>query len=538
MTTDSPPGRVRNGAGDRRLASLPRVPPHDADAEAALVGAVLVRPEAAGELFAVVRPADFYDVSIANVVGAIETVVGDDDSPDELRVATELRRAGLLDGLHYEGAAGAAALVTIRSRGAMRSEIPQLARGVARDAQARRVSAQGERITAAGYAGDLDQAAAVAVEMTEALAGAGGVASSSWEPVDLEAVMNEDPRSSAPTMLRRSDGEALLYPGKSHAFNGAPESLKSLLAQYAAKERIDQGEHVVYLDFEDDPAGVVERMLALGTARADLVDRFHYVRPDSPFGAGARAQLLRLIRARQPALVVIDGVAEAMAQNGWNESDNADVAAFLTALVRLLEREGCCVVVIDHLVKDKEGQGRYARGAGHKLAGLSGAAYKLEVTSPFGRGKSGAVRLSVMKDRPGWVRRAAAGSRAGDIAVSSTEDGAAITLVVKAPEAATSGPFRPTILMEHVSRVLEVATGPLTQARVLEATRGNRDYRITALRCLVDEGFVERTKEGQSHLHRSVTPFRQPSVEPVGEPLEPPGPDRDADPEQGTWEDF
>jgi len=499
----------QNRTAERRMrpVSEVRVPPNDLRAEVELLGAMLLDEHAAAEGLTLCSASDFYGVSGGHVASAIGAVVGRGEVADSHAVTAELRRAGVLDSLSVDGSEGAAVIVTLVARAGMRYQVKSLASTVAKYARARAVIAKAATLADAGYAADLEQGAAVAAEVVEDL-GAIDARGSTWSPVDVGAVIDGGLEMTEPTLLLRSDGSGLLYPGKVHAINAPPETAKTFLALYVAFERISAGEHVVYIDFEDDALGILERLMALGVSRDEAASQFHYVRPDEPFSPTARAQLLNLVRLHQPTLAIIDGVAEAMAQNGWNESDNGDVAAFLTALPRLLEREGCSVVLLDHLVKDKEQQGRYARGAGHKLAGLSGAAYKMETLSAFGRGKTGSVRLTLTKDRPGWIRRSAAGQKVAEVEFASSANGDSVVVKVSAPDT-TPQKFRPTYLMEHVSRVLEIATAPMSMSQVLESTNGNRDARISAIRCLVDEGYLEVSRAGQAHLHRSERPFRQ-----------------------------
>jgi hypothetical protein len=61
------------------------------------------------------------------------------------------------------------------------------------------------------------------------------------------------------------------------------------------------------------------------------------------------------------------------------------------------------VVVIDHDTKASE-QSRYARGSGAKLA-ASDVQYKVEIKKPFTRSDSGLLKLTVSKDRRGYLHR-------------------------------------------------------------------------------------------------------------------------------------
>jgi hypothetical protein len=62
--------------------------------------------------------------------------------------------------------------------------------------------------------------------------GAGGAAEtslSSWEPIDLSQIVTDNRERPTPTMMRRDDGQCLIYEGKSHSFHGESESGKSLV---------------------------------------------------------------------------------------------------------------------------------------------------------------------------------------------------------------------------------------------------------------------------------------------------------------------
>jgi len=105
---------------------------------------------------------------------------------------------------------------------------------------------------------------------------------SSWAPVPLGPVLDGTHDNPAPQLLARVDGLALLYPGRVHTLSGEPEACKGWIALAATAQAIDAGERVVYIDFEDTPASVVGRLLALGMKPEILAMRFDYVRPEEP----------------------------------------------------------------------------------------------------------------------------------------------------------------------------------------------------------------------------------------------------------------
>lgn len=481
---------------------------YDAEVERRVLAAIMATPDVVWPAVeGAVRPQDFYTVRHGHIYAAIESLCARGQNPWEHHVIDELRRSEIL-----EAAGGRDAVTTIAESyqpGSAKAAADD-ARLVASFARARAFGTYAEQLRLAAARNDAPAALRILREATEATAHA--EAAPTWAPVDVEAVLAGGIVPVVPMQLAREDGECLLYPGKVHAFNAEPESGKSWLAMAACRETLAAGDHVLYLDFEADVESVLERMSALGAAPRALGERFHYVRPDDPFDVAARARLSEVLTTHNPALAVIDGVAEVMALNGWDENANADIAAFLNALPRLLERQGCTVVLIDHVVKDSKTRGRYARGGAHKLAGISGATYRLEAVRPFARGQVGMAKVIVTKDRPGWVRRLAVGDKVAEFELASSDDGESVTVTLRGPQSAlgSDGEFRPTGYMERVSRELETASAPLSGSAVRRFVAGKKPVIDAALRCLVAEGYAAAEPGPRNaQLHRSVRPFRE-----------------------------
>lgn len=333
-----------------------------------------------------------------------------------------------------------------------------------------------------------------------------------WEPVDIAAVLQSikdgTDLSPPPTLYPRSDGACLLYAGKVHAFNGEPESGKSWAAQHATAVALMAGENVTYIDFEDDEASVIGRLLLLGVTEDALLAHLAYIRPSRPFNNDAVDTLRHAFTDRRPALVILDGLTEAMANDNLDPLDNIDVAKFFVRLPKRIAAMGAAVVIIDHVTKDSESRGRWAIGAQHKLAALNGAAYTFETLLPFGRGKHGITKVTVTKDRPGHVRQHAAGSTVAELHLTSTDAG--VTAELRSPGGGTDdeAPFRPTRVMERVSKALEGQ--PARNLRNLRTeVRGNAGVVDLAVEQLVNGGYVGVHKQGQAKYHHSIKPFRE-----------------------------
>jgi hypothetical protein len=337
-----------------------------------------------------------------------------------------------------------------------------------------------------------------------------GAGRRTWRPVDLAEVLDGRYEPPVPTIGRRADGAGLYYPGRAHTVAAEPEAGKTWFQLGVSASELAAGHGVVYIDFEDDEGGIVGRLLALGV-RPDIIrDLFAYIRPESPIDDVGRGDLGQALGDLRPSLVTLDGVTEGMALHGLDPLKNHEVAAFGRQVVRPITECGAAVSSLDHVVKDPENRGRYALGAGHKLAGLNGAAYALENREPFGVGRTGRSGLYVNKDRPGQLRRNAVKSKQGkfwlaDLEVASHRAGfVEASLAVPVEQ---SGAFRPTGFMAKVSEALARAGQPLSVRGILDRVDGRGETIRRALACLVDEGYVTQSKTGNTHLHSLAKPF-------------------------------
>lgn len=224
----------------------------------------------------------------------------------------------------------------------------------------------------------------------------------SWAPVDLGPYLSGQVERPKPTVgLARTDGLQLLYPGKEHAFIGEMESGKSWMALACVAAELAAGNHVVYIHFEEsDPSDSVERLQALGVRDTDILERFRFVGPHQPVTPDRMVRLLD----PPPTLAILDGVNEGMSMHGQAIREEDGAAAFRRRLIRPFIVVGAATLSLDHVVKDREGRGRYALGSVHKGNAMSGTMIVLENAEPFGRQLRGRSHVFVTKDRPGHLR--------------------------------------------------------------------------------------------------------------------------------------
>ncbi|AXB47293.1 hypothetical protein A4R43_36610 [Amycolatopsis albispora] len=234
----------------------------------------------------------------------------------------------------------------------------------------------------------------------------------SWMPKDLTAILDGTHKPLEPTVLARTDGRCMFYPGKIHWVSGESESGKSWLCIQAAVEVIRAGGRVMYVDYEDDGPETVRRFQSLGLSRDQILNQLDYINPDArPDSNDERAQWQFLLtREGGYGLVVIDAVTEALSIEGKSSNDNDEIASWVRRVPRTLaEHTGAAVVCIDHVTKNADTRGRFSIGGQYKMAGINGAAFIVEPVDPIAPGRVGRMRIKVAKDRGGQVRKHARG---------------------------------------------------------------------------------------------------------------------------------
>jgi hypothetical protein len=346
--------------------------------------------------------------------------------------------------------------------------------------------------------------------LQEVSSGVVPVLPNSWLPIELAPFLDGSHKPVLPTLLRRTDGVAALYPGRVHWLSGEPESLKSWLALLACYQALLDGERVVYVDLEDSPGGMAERLLDMGLDRDVVASRFAYLSPTGALSSETRGQLAPVMQGA--SLLIIDAATEALSLQGLSPQDDVDIARWLELLPRWAAKHGPAVLVLDHVVKAADNRGRWATGSQHKLAGLDGIALLVEPVQPGGRGKTGRSRVFVAKDRHGHlgphVVMSAGGKRwFADLVVDGSGRTPFLDIALF-PPSAQEGEFKPTILMGRVAEKLTVARDPLTGTEIEDRVGGRAVLVRKAVAQLIDDGFVEVTRgPHNSKLHRLVKAY-------------------------------
>ena len=138
-----------SSTGDSRNdgRSLQRVPPHNLDAEASLLGAMLLSRDAIGiAIERGVRPDEFYKPAHRHIFDAIRSLNTSGEAVDPVTVADTLRKAGLLDTI-----GGMDALLSIQNAVPAVTSTEQYARIVHDTARLRRLIGAASEIAELAY---------------------------------------------------------------------------------------------------------------------------------------------------------------------------------------------------------------------------------------------------------------------------------------------------------------------------------------------------------------------------------------------------
>jgi hypothetical protein len=326
------------------------------------------------------------------------------------------------------------------------------------------------------------------------------IADSSWIPKEIGEYQLE--ADIEPTMLKREDGNFILYPGKINAIFGESESGKTWVALEAVRQELERGNAVFYIDFEDSARGILNRLNTLKTPQ-ERFKAFFYANPDSPHTPAISEALMATLAEYKPSLVVVDGVNAAMNLMGLDLEKNKDATQFSQVILRPLRAFGAGILTIDHVTKSKDNRGNYAIGAQAKRADIDGVAVSVSVEQPFGRGIDGALALTVTKDRPGFVRAICPDAKTLGIANIRSLPNDKLTLSISGGSVKISTRDQ---RMQAVSDFLQRTGYEMGRNQLADELRsagvpiGNDELKHI-LDSLVGGGYVSHRKNGQKYLY-------------------------------------
>jgi hypothetical protein len=312
--------------------------------------------------------------------------------------------------------------------------------------------------------------------------------------------MAEGFKREMPTLCQYEEGRFLLYPGRINEIHGEPGVGKTNIALCICAEVMQDGLHLLYLDPEDNPRGIGSRFIALGGRESDLCERFHYVQNPEP---SEYAALHAWAKKHKPALVILDGLAEALAAEGLKEDAPEGILPFFQKRIRPFTDAGCAVLISDHVAKDKDTRGRWPRGSGAKMGRYDGAVYEAQLKKAYSPEIDGFVRLIVAKDRNGG---------AGPVSHIVTDlhfghdDQGRPDIRFECPQDEVKAKWQPSGVMEKISRFIE-QNGPQTKSTLRGL--GKHSYVDQAVTQLIADGHMSVEAKGASRLHNITKPYRE-----------------------------
>ncbi|MBW3090413.1 bifunctional DNA primase/polymerase [Bifidobacterium sp. 82T25] len=357
-------------------------------------------------------------------------------------------------------------------------------------------------------------------------------APSSWRFEDLTRLAAGVELPPTPTVFEREDGQGLFYMGCVNDLHGEPGCGKSLIAQIAITQELNKEHHVIYIDYEDNARNIVKRLLLMGADPHGIAHRLHYVRPNAKPNSPTSIEGWKetLMYADTATLCVIDGVTSCLAYAGLDSNNGDDIAAWYNTMPRVIAAHGPAVTLIDHVIKNKEARGRYAGGSMQKLALIDGISYSVSMSKPVGKGLRGLIVISSGKDRISeieehcavtWSNNGSHLREAARINVDNTNPDR-MRVTIERPNmmpheepSAKRDDFRPTGLMEKISKILEVANEEPNQKELFQALKSDGSSARTAVMSnavglLLAEGFISnRSGRNNRSIFKSVRPYRQ-----------------------------
>jgi hypothetical protein len=264
------------------------------------------------------------------------------------------------------------------------------------------------------------------------------------------------------------------------------------------------GRGVIWLDGDDvGPGAVLERLRLFGVADKTISERFAYVLPDRPLDLDGLAILLDVVQARSCRLLIADGFNPLLLLHGLDPNVGVDVERFYRMLDPIRKR-GVAIVITDNVVKSADARGAWAIGS-ERNKSKAEVHLGMKAIQPLVRGGVGRAKISVHKDRPGFLMRPSPG-----VFVIDASDGERCSWSIEQDASRSAeGVFRPTALMERVSRFLEVAHEPRSRNQIETGVTGQATYVRQAIDVLCTEEYAEEIKgERGARMVRLVRIYR------------------------------
>lgn len=365
---------------------LDRIPPHNLDAERAVLGCLLLEGARAVEALDL-RVEDFYMDGHRHLYATLRTLAERTGVVDPLTVRAELERVGLL-----EAAGGPAHLALCAQEASIAVHLPRYA-ALVREQAARReaIQACAQAIGAlygANGAGETRPVAAVAEELVRQLAVVVGQADPAARAVPIAEVLGEVAtyldtpktarsmvRTPIPELTKRLEGGALV--GELIYLGGRPGTSKTAMALQWATLAAHEGHRTLVISREMRTLALGRRLVAQqlripasSLRRGDLWPEERQRLEGARARLGALplwiadqavtvSQIRRLTRLLAPRLLVVDYVQLVESPADARAGKRLEVTAVSRALKRLATQgAGCTVLALSSLRRLGPGDGK------------------------------------------------------------------------------------------------------------------------------------------------------------------------------------
>lgn len=511
---DQPPRARSNGARPTSNGRhAPRVPPQNLDAEAALLGAMLIAPAAVDAAVSRhVTPADFYQPAHGHIYAAIVALHQAHAPADPITVADELDRRGLLD-----LAGGRRRLLELQGQAPSTTSAAHYAHLVHELAWPRQlITLAGDlQETAYSYTHAPDAVTRVLDQLAEhSTSPTEDDELEEWNPIDLGPALRGELEPVTPQLLQRDDHRGLLYPAQVNGVHGDSGLGKSWVAAIAAAQEMLAGYHVQWINLEDpDAQPTLERLRILGVDDTTIANHLHYHSPNTPFTGEAVELLTTETLANQATLLVVDSIGEAFGLEGLDENQDKDVGPWYRRVARRLAEVGVAVLIIDHATKAADNP-LHPSGSKRKRAAITGASYLLEAPTPLTRENGGRLELTCAKDRHGHYRR---GEIVAQIDFKYYPDGGlSLKVMAPAPKERNRADQRLQAVARAAVRAAKSRTEPVSKRILLELmkVKAGQNTKIAGIEEAIAAGAITTSPGPRgATLHTYVKDLPKPDEE-------------------------
>lgn len=193
--------------------------------------------------------------------------------------------------------------------------------------------------------------------------------------------------------------EGVLLKGKAHHLFADAGSGKTFVALNLAMEVLKQGKTAVYLDKENGPRTMAQRVISMGmnTKKSGNLLHYHFDFP-TPCDEGTRRSYEDMLDHIEPDLVVFDSWIGFLSDADLDENVSRDIQKWANHYLHPARGREITTLILDHVPHDA----RRSRGSGRKKEEVD-VQWELHNSESFDRDKVGSIRLRRKKDREGWL---------------------------------------------------------------------------------------------------------------------------------------